>query len=321
MDQRFNLEAWKALCAVEEEGSLSAAAARLDAEPSTVSRLIASLEKRLGRELVRRSERPITISEEGRRAAQGVAPILKAHAAFITRLAGDTGAMTGTIRLSVAAGLMHDKLMPILADFQAIYPDISFDISSGRKVAECLAGSVDIASVSSEVTEKGVICLPRGRSVFLPVAAPAYLKKHGSPLRPEDLQRHTGFVYNGPVRPPTLTLELDGEARPIRFKHTIHATDILMIKQAVLDGRGIAVDMPLLHCAEEIAAGRLQVILESWHRPPIPAFAVCSAAGWHIRRIRVFMQWWCDRFLQEFEATEKVARAVLKERASIYVGA
>ena len=188
-------------------------------------------------------------------------------------------------------------------------------------MAECLAGTVDIASVSAEVTEKGVICLPRGRSVFLPVASPEYLQKNGIPLKPEDLRNHTGFVYNGPVRPQTEALELNGLVRPIHFKNMIHATDILMIKQAVLDGRGIAVDIPLLHCAEEIATGRLQIILNGWHRPPIPAFAVCSAAGWHIRRIRVFMQWWCDRFLQEFEATEKVARAVLGDNAAIYIEA
>lgn len=94
MDQRFNLEAWKALCTVEEAGSLTAAAAKLDTEPSTVSRLIAGLEKTLGRELVRRTERPITITEDGRRAAQGVNPILKAHAAFIAKMTNDTSAMT-----------------------------------------------------------------------------------------------------------------------------------------------------------------------------------------------------------------------------------
>ena len=89
-------------------------------------------------------------------------------------------------------------------------------------------------------------------------------------MKPEDLRNHTGFVYNGPVRPQTEALELNGQVRPIRFKSMIHATDILMIKQAVLDGRGVAVDMPLLHCAEEIAAGRLQIILKGWHRPPVP---------------------------------------------------
>ncbi len=318
MDQRFNLEAWQALLAVEDAGALTAAAAKLDAEPSTVSRLIAGLEKTLGRELVHRNERPITITEDGRRAAQGMRPILKAHAAFLAKFANDTSAMSGTIRLSVAGGLLHDKLMPILADFQALYPDINFDITSGREVAECLAGAIDIASVSSVVTESGVMCLPRGRSVFLPVASPAYLARNGVPLRPEDLINHTGFVYTGPVRPATERLELRGQTRPVRFKSSIHSTDILMIKQAVLDGRGVAVDLPLLHCANEIAAGRLKVILGGWHRPSIPAFAACSAAGWHIRRIRVFMQWWCDRFQKEFESTEKVLRAVLGEEASLY---
>jgi hypothetical protein len=38
---------------------------------------------------------------------------------------------------------------------------------------------------------------------------------------------------------------------------------------------------------------------------------VCSTSAWHTRRVRVFMQWYCDQFLNYFQMTEDAARRVL----------
>ncbi len=50
----------------------------------------------------------------------------------------------------------------------------------------------------------------------------------------------------------------------------------------------------------------------------VTALGTTILSGWHIRRIRLFIQWWCDRFQREFEATEKVLRTVLDEEAALY---
>ena len=106
---------------------------------------------------------------------------------------------------------------------------------------------------------------------------------------------------------------------PIRWESSFQTTDILMVKKAVMDGMGVAPDLPLLHCAKEIASGDLVVILDGWHRAPIPAYTVCSNAAWHSRRNRIFMNWWSERFLREFGETERLARATLGERALMYL--
>ncbi|MCF0253336.1 MAG: LysR family transcriptional regulator [Duodenibacillus sp.] len=311
MDQLYNLEAWKVLAAVNDTGSMSHAADSLSMEVSTVSRLVAGLEKALGRDLVNRNRRPVIITDDGRAAVAGVRPMLKQHQAFLAKMLDDSKSMQGLIRLSVAGGLLSTKLMPMLLEFQRLYPKIEFDIHSGRQVAECLAGKIDIASISAPPTETGLVSLPRGRSVFIPVASPEYIRRFGKPMQPEDLRNHAGFVYTGPVRPHTTELVRHGEKRPLEWRSRIQSTDIQMIKRAVVDGLGVAVDLPLLHCYKELESGKLELILNGWHRPPVPAFAVCSNSAWHIRRVRIFMQWWCDLFQREFKQTEEVAERVL----------
>ena len=320
MDQLYNLEAWRALTTIHDTGSLSAAANALDSEVSTVSRLVAGLEKALGRELINRRHRPIEITDEGKAAAASIRPVLKAHSAIVSRLLNASSQMEGTINIATAGGVITTgRLTRMLMEFQKLFPNVDFNVSRGRPVSECRDGKIDIASISGDCDEQGLVKIPRGRSVFIPVATPEYLKKNGVPLTPEDLIHHTGFVYTGPVRSLTTELTKNGQVRELRWKNRMQSTDILMIKEAVMQGLGVAVDMPLIHCYEELERGELVTILDGWHRPPIPAYAVCSTSAWHIRRVRVFMQWYCDQFLTYFQMTEDAAHRVLKDAFEQYL--
>ncbi len=226
--------------------------------------------------------------------------------------------MVGRIRLSVAPGSLPNMLMPILLEFQKLYPQIEFTISSGRQISECLSGQVDVASVNGPIDESGLVILDRGHPAYIAVASPDYIKKYGFPDSPESLQHHAGFVYKGPVRPETNELVKNGETRPIKWKSSMQSSDILMIKKAVVNGLGIAVDIPLIHCHEELERGELIPILDGWHRPSSKASLVCSQSAWHIRRIRVFMQWYCERNRREFDALEKKARNLFGQFFSCY---
>ena len=318
MNHLNNLNGWIALMHVADTGSMSTAASAMQVEVSTVSRLIASLEKSLGRELIQRKSRPTKVTENGLLALDQVRPILQMHQAFVTTLLDDSREMAGTIRLSVAPGTLPRLLMPMLIDFQKLYPKVEFSISSGRQINECLSGKIDVASVNGPVTEKGLVILDRGHPVYIAVASPSYLEKHGFPARPEDLSEHVGFVYKGPVRPSTTSLEKSGESRPIRWKSSMQSSDILMIKAAVMNGLGVAVDIPFAHCHEELKRGELVPILNGWHRPSLGASVVCSQAAWHIRRVRVFMQWYSERYREEFSELEKRAPELLGEHYRHY---
>lgn len=321
VDQRFNLLAWKALCAVENTGSITDAAAELRTDPSTVSRLIAHLEAALGQTLVRRTERPAMMTPIGREIAKKAEPVLNAHAAFLARIANDTGTMAGTIRLYVDPNIIDDALMSILTDFQALYPEVSFQITTGSTISDCLSGAVDVLVVPEKPQEKGLYCLAQGRCVFIPVASRAYLKKHLKPIKPEDLIEHTGFIYGKSSAEQSQSLHHQGLTCHVRYKNTIVTSDILAIKKAVLKGHGVTASLPLFYCASEIAAGQLDVTLEGWHRPPMPVFCLCSSSGWHTRRIRVFIQWWVKRLVAEFENKESLAQSILGNRFARYTEA
>ena len=82
--------------------------------------------------------------------------------------------------------------------------------------------------------------------------------------------------------------------------------NILAIKRSVLDGLGIAVDLPLLHCAQEIASGQLIPILPGWYHPPVECFIVTTKSNWRMRRHRIFLQWFQPRLQAFFREQEEL---------------
>ncbi len=321
VDQRFNLLAWKALCAVENTGSITDAAEELRTDPSTVSRLIAHLEAALGQTLVRRTERPAMMTQIGREIAKKAEPVLNAHAAFLARIANDTGTMAGTIRLYVDPNIIDDALMSILTDFQTLYPMVNFRITASSTMADCLVGAVDVVVVSQKPQNKALYCLTQGRCVFIPVASESYLKKHPKPMKPEDLIKHTGFIYDQSNAEQSLSLQCQALVSKVRYKNSVVTSDLLAIKKAVLNSQGVTTTLPLSYCAKEIASGQLQVILDGWHQPPMSVYCVCSSALWHTRRIRVFIQWWSKRLIAEYESTETLVQSILGNRLALYTEA
>lgn len=128
----------------------------------------------------------------------------------------------------------------------------------------------------------------RGRNVYVPVASRHYIEEHGLPLHPKDLAAHTLLVYDGTVRPATRYLENGDRREEVRWKQVLRVSNILAIKKSVIDGLGISVDLPLFHCAQEIASGVLIPILPGWVHPPVECFVCTSKTNWRIRRHRVF---------------------------------
>ena len=123
-------------------------------------------------------------------------------------------------------------------------------------------------------------------------------------LHPKDLAAHTLLVYDGTVRPATRYLENGDRREEVRWKQVLRVSNILAIKKSVIDGLGISVDLPLFHCAQEIASGVLVPILPGWVHPPVECFVCTSKTNWRIRRHRVFLQWFQTRLVQFFKSKE-----------------
>ena len=178
------------------------------------------------------------------------------------------------------------------------------EILSGYKTGDVQKGLCDVATITGEPSLPGLVYMSRGRNVYLPVASPLYIQKHGMPIDPVSLRLHTGLVYSGPVREETKVLYRGEKAEPVTYASSIRSTDILAIRSALLEGMGVAVDMPLVQIVEDVLAGRLVAILPGWFRPPIECFIVASQQAWHMKRVRIFLEWYAKQMQALFASYE-----------------
>lgn len=304
MSKLDDLAAWRNLIAFSKTGTLSAAAELLGVDVSNLSRSIAGLEKALGCDLIRHNSRPMELSDTGKLVVKRMTPIVRAHDALMQKIIDDNSALSGNIRLSSAPGFAARRLTPLLQRFHEMYPQITIEILSGFRPSDVQKGLCDVATITGEPTLPGLCYMSRGRNVYLPVASPVYIQKHGMPIDPVSLRLHTGLVYSGPVREETKFLYRGDKAEPVTYASCIRSTDILAIRSALLEGMGVAVDMPLVQIYEDLLAGRLVAILPGWFHPPVECFIVSNHEAWHMKRVRIFLEWYAKEMQALFATYE-----------------
>lgn len=157
MVQKRRMENWddyRFFLAVVREGSISGAAQRLRVNHTTVSRRIASLEARLDVRLFERRKTGFTATTEAT-LLMATAEEIEAGAGKISRLSlsGDTR-LSGMLKITAPAMIVHYLLAPVLADFSKDYPEIELHLDSSDDVASLVNREADIAfRVTSAPTE------------------------------------------------------------------------------------------------------------------------------------------------------------------------
>ena len=270
-----NLETWRFFVNIVQLGGLNAACAKLDLEPSTVSRAIRGLEKEIGAPLFSRTTRPAGLTQRE--------------------------AMAGTIRVGAHVGVSATALTELILDFMAIYPDIHFEIkdqalSTEEELNPANPDHVDVILGYGDITTSNKIKrLYSGSLPFVACASVDYIKRFGSPKKPTDCIHHRGILVRSVVRNSIEKMENDGAISPLVWKSTLIVNNPLSAKTALLRGAGINPDMSLFHCADDIESGRLEIVMPGWHRPTRKTYVCTTEEGWGVRRVREFAQWLTEK--------------------------
>jgi len=116
------------LIAICEEGSISAAADRLNITQSAVSQNLKKLEDQLGSQLVVRNTKPLELTPIGSYCLQ-VAQVISAEITSIEAMRGSNlHLLEGNIKLLVASRLHNPKYNDFLVYFKKKYPNITLDL-------------------------------------------------------------------------------------------------------------------------------------------------------------------------------------------------
>lgn len=149
-----------------EEGSLSAAAQRLNCTASGVSQQMSALEKRLGTSLFERNRRGVTPSAAGRRFYDRCLAVLRAVSEAEIELEDFQAGHSGAVSAGFVPGLAKAILPQALVRFTRAFPAVDVDITSGTAdtlLAETAGGALDFYVGQFARPHIGLTATPLGR--------------------------------------------------------------------------------------------------------------------------------------------------------------
>ncbi len=167
-----------------EEGSLSAAANRLNCTASGVSQQMSALEARLGVGLLERTRRGVVPTSAGRRFYERSLAILKAVSEAEMEVEDFTAGLSGAVSAGFAPGLAKAILPSTLARFTREYPKVDIDIASGTAdslLAEVAGGALDFFIGQFEKPQIGLSATSIGR---FPVTLVSGSRRGLMPMKP-----------------------------------------------------------------------------------------------------------------------------------------
>ena len=259
---------------VVETKSFTGAAEQLGLPKSTVSRKLAQLEERLGVRLLTRTTRKLSLTEDGVRYYEHCAALLAAADAAEEAIAGASTATRGKLRVNAPTTFAQLYLARALAGFLERFPEIQIDLSTDDRFVDVIEGGYDVVIRISQLRDSALIARRLSLDRLVVAASPEYFAKRGRPEAPPDLIGHNCLHYSLVSQAGEWQFrDANRLAYVVPVSGNLSCSNGATLRQAALDGLGVIV-APLFTVARDVAAGRLELVLEGTRRAEIGIYAL-----------------------------------------------
>jgi DNA-binding transcriptional LysR family regulator len=280
---------------VVDAGSFTAVAEQLNTTQPTISRQIAALEDHLGARLLTRTTRALTLTDDGRAFYDHALRALEALGEAENAVGRRRSKPTGQLRIAapVVFGRLH--IVPRLPAFLNRYPDVAIDLIMSDSFTDLAEQGIDLAIRVGEITDPGLIARRIGQVRRVTVASPAYLKAHGTPRAPSDLQHHNCIVYSRLSTGNRWIFESEAGPIAVDVKGRFRADNSEAVREGVIGGLGIAV-IPAFAFTEEISTGKVKILLGKHEPKRLPMNAVYPSRRFVPLKVRAMIDYLSHEF-------------------------
>ncbi|WP_259698652.1 LysR family transcriptional regulator [Pseudomonas frederiksbergensis] len=280
---------------VVETGSFSGAGKLLNLTPSAVSKLITRLEVRLGVLLFERSTRQLVISGEGGRFYDSCVRILNDIEEAEHDAVGSTAVPSGLLRINTSVPFGTHQLLPIISDFNLLYPDITLDLSLTDALVDLKRERIDVAIRMGPLDDASFRARILGSSRRAVVASPEYLARHGAPKTPDELENHRCFNFNFRRSRDEWPFKLNQQTQYLAVRGDMLTNNGETMRQMTINGLGIS-RLGMFHIAEDVKAGRLVELLADFNAGDTEDItAIFNNQRYMPQRVRVFIDFLVER--------------------------
>jgi LysR family transcriptional regulator, regulator for bpeEF and oprC len=166
------------------------------------------------------------------------------------------------------------------------------------RIVNLVEEGVDLAIHNGELKDSALVVRRIATTPVITVASPAYLKTHGEPASPSELDGHRCVIFAPQGAPRAWGFK--GQLGDIEFrpKGSFRTNDADQIRAAVLSNLGLA-HTPGWLFAPEIASGAVRLVLRDYEPAPLSIGAVHPAGRRLATKVRVFIDFLAEIFAQE----------------------
>jgi len=277
-------------------GTLAAAAQEMGLTPSSVSKRLAALEARLGVRLLHRTTRRMSLTPEGELYVAEGARVLADMDALERRVMGAKAVPRGQLKLAATLGFGRRHVAPALSKFARAFPKVEVQLDLSDRPVNLVEQGYDVMIRVGEPPDARLTARLLAKNKRLLCATPAYLRRHGEPAQPRELQRHPClFIRESDDTFGTWQLRSGSKQETVKVRGPLTSNDGDCALSWALDGHGI-----LLRSQWDVApylrSGRLRPVLADWSLPSADIHLVFPGKAHLSAKTRVFVDFMLERF-------------------------
>jgi len=280
---------------VVESGSFAEAGRQLRLSRSAVSKYIADLEQSLGVQLLNRTTRHASPTENGQLYFERALVILSEIDAADQAVAHLQSAPRGLLRVNAPMSFGTIKLGPALADFMTKFPEMQLQLVLSDDLVDPVQDGFDVTLRIAELESSSLIArkiTPMPRAIC---ASPDYLSRHGTPMHPQDLRDHISLTYGFLLTGNQWKLTGKDGVHWIQPAWSLCVNNAEVLRDVAIKGRGIAL-LPEFIAEQALASGKLQPVLRDFSAPALSLYAIYPPTRHLSVKVRLFIDFLVARF-------------------------
>ena len=184
---------------VVETGSFSKAAREFNTTQPTVTKQVAATEARLKVRLLNRNTRGVSLTESGALYYEKCKSIVRERRRPRASCGCAQSQAQGLLRIGTSVAFGRRVVVPLALEYMARHPQVQVDLSFEDRYVDLVAQGIDVAVRMGKLADSSLGARFLGMNPWVMVAAPGYLKKHGTPKRAQDLSAHVALIYSSVV--------------------------------------------------------------------------------------------------------------------------
>lgn len=273
-----------------ETKSFNKTAKLLKLSPATVTRRIFSLEEKLGVKVLKRDTRNLHLTQEGWCCYERMKNIPHLLRELKDDVQNSKGQLQGDISLSVSVYSAFNELIPIISSFLKSHPKVKINFIKSNIHPEILDESFDIFIRYGEVNTRVFQSKALKKYDLVIAATPDYLKKHGTPKAPSDLNKHNCIIHKVNAHEGEIWhFQKMKKEIPIRVSGNLTLNNTNLVLEALLMGVGLA-RIPRFLVKNYLDTGQLKEVLTNFSPPPLTAYLIFPRREYISGRVQVFTE-------------------------------